>query len=207
MMLRWGRFGRIAAGAALALATSLAVASAQEPAPQPPPPDDWPFARGRLEVTALLGGGFNIDRQPDSVTLLPVFLRVGYVFVQQAALLPGSLEVVAEPGYVSALDGKTTHVGSLAALLKYNLRTGTRLAPFLAGGGGISYASRRIPQQPGGTNFNFVLEAGVGIHYLLGERAALTAEWRYHHFSNGDIQPPNPGLNSSLFLVGISVFP
>ena len=205
-MVRGRRVGGAAARAALALVAWLSVASAQEPPPQPASHADWPLARGRVELGGLLGGGVNIDSQPEPVTLLSVFLRAGYVFLQQEALVPGSLEIVAEPGYLAVFEGKTANVGSLAALFKYNIRTGTRLVPFVEGGGGVSYASQRIPQQPGGTNFNFVLEAGVGLHYLLGDRAGLTAEWRYHHFSNGGIEPPNPSLNSSLFLIGFSIF-
>jgi opacity protein-like surface antigen len=205
MVHKW-RVGGAAAGAALALAAWLAVASAQEPPPPPAPLAEWPLARGRVELGGLAGGGFNIDWQPEPVNQFSLFLRAGYVFLEQEALVPGSLEVVAEPGYLAVFEGKTAQVASLAALLKYNLRTGTRLVPFVEGGGGVSYASERVPQQPGGTHFNFVLEAGAGVHYLLGDRTALTAEWRFHHFSNGDLQPPNPSLNSSLFLIGVSIF-
>jgi len=29
-------------------------------------------------------------------------------------------------------------------------------------------------------------------------------EWRFQHFSNANISPPNPGLNLSLFLISFS---
>ncbi len=206
MIIRRWRVIGAAGGAALALAVWLSVAAAQEPSSQPAPPADWALARGRVELGGLVGGGFNIDWQPEPVNQFALFLRAGYVFLEQEALVPGSLELVAEPAYQAVFEGKTAQVGSLAVLLKYNLRTGSRVIPFVEGGGGVSFASHRVPQQPGGTSFNFVLDVGVGLHYLLGDRTALTAEWRYHHFSNGGIEPPNPSLNSSLFLIGFSVF-
>ncbi len=205
-MIRGWRVVGAAGGAALALAAWLAVATAQELAPPPAPDAEWPLARGRVELGGLVGGGFNIDWQPEPVNQFALFLRAGYVFLEQEALVPGSLEIVAEPAYHAVFEGKTAQVGSVAVLLKYNVRTGSRFIPFVEGGGGVSFASHRVPQQPGGTYFNFVLDVGVGLHYMLGDRTGLTAEWRFHHFSNGGIEPPNPSLNSSLFLIGFSIF-
>ncbi|MFQ5990136.1 MAG: acyloxyacyl hydrolase [Candidatus Methylomirabilales bacterium] len=34
----------------------------------------------------------------------------------------------------------------------------------------------------------------------------MTAEWRLHHISNAGSNDPNNGINSSLFLVGLSTF-
>lgn len=118
-------------------------------------------------------------------------------------LQAGSLEVVIEPTYLTVFQHQTVHVGGLAALLKYNFRTGTRWTPYLVGGAGVSFASHRLPHD--GTSFNFMLEGGLGLQYALTPRWLLGVEWRLQHFSNADISPSNAGLNLSLFLVGVSV--
>ena len=47
-------------------------------------------------------------------------------------------------------------------------------------------------------------EIGLGLHYAIGPQSTVNLDWLYHHFSNADISPRNPGLNSSLCLIGVS---
>ncbi len=161
----------------------------------------WLFPPGRIELGAQAGGGFGFSDY--ATQLFSLGGRFGYVFTEQEVFLPGSLEIVAEPSYFAVVQGRTAHGGDLSALFKYNFWTGTKLTPYLIGGGGLSYASIRVPR--GGTNFNFTLQIGIGLHYAVSEHGTLNLEWRFHHFSNGDISPPNPSLNTSLFLLGFSV--
>ncbi len=193
------RIGSVLTGAiGLLICTGLSGAQAEGRLEEDALRGRWLFSPGRTEVSAQAGGGFS-DRDIQLIALIP---RIGYIFAQQEAYLPGSLEAVGEPSYIAAFEGRTAHVGGLAALLKYNFWTGTRLTPYLLGGGGISYASIRVPR--GGTNFNFTVQAGLGLHYTLGQHSTLNFEWRYQHFSNGNISPPNPSLNSSSILMGFS---
>jgi opacity protein-like surface antigen len=141
-----------------------------------------------------------MTRDATGFALLP---RLGYVFAQQEHFLPGSFEIVIEPTYLTVFQHQTAHVGGLAALLKYNFRTGTRWTPYLVGGAGVSFASHRLPH--GGTSFNFLPEGGLGLQYALTPRWLLGGEWRFQHFSNAGISSSNPGLNLSLFLLGVSV--
>jgi opacity protein-like surface antigen len=132
--------------------------------------------------------------------------RVGYVFhdVQREIDFPGSFEIVLQPSYLTVFQQKrTAHVGGVASLLKYNFRTGTDFTPFVEAGAGVSYATKRVP--PGGTNFNFILQTGVGLQYAISDRHALSFEWLYHHLSNADTGDHNPGFNTSLFLLGFSI--
>jgi opacity protein-like surface antigen len=128
---------------------------------------------------------------------------VGYVLAEQAHGLPGSLEVVAEPGYLAVWQSQTASVFSLSVFLKYNVFTGTRLTPFAEFGAGVSEATRAVPEQ-GGSHFNFVLQPGLGLQYAVGDRNTLDLEWRYLHLSNATLFPSDPSLNGSLFLLGFS---
>jgi opacity protein-like surface antigen len=175
---------------------------AQTPLPEQAEPDRWSFTPGRIELGVQLGGGFSLANNSREATEFALLPRLGYVFGQQERFLPGSFEIVIEPTYVTVFQHQTTHVGGLAALLKYNFRTGTRWTPYLVGGAGVSFASHRLPHD--GTSFNFLLEGGLGLQYALTPRSLLGVEWRLQHFSNADISERNDGLNMSLFLLGYS---
>ncbi len=91
--------------------------------------DRWPFAPGRIELGAQTGGGWSIDENKREATEFALLPRIGYVFAQQEYFLPGSFELIGEPFYLTVFQHQTVHVGGLAALLKYNVRTGTRWTP------------------------------------------------------------------------------
>ncbi len=175
---------------------------AQTRLPEEAEQDRRTFSPGRIELGVQIGGGFSLAETTRQATEFAFLPRLGYVFAQQEHLLPGSFEIAGEPTYLTVFQHQTVHVGGLAALLKYNFRTGTRWTPYLVGGAGLSFASHRVPHD--GTNFNFMPEGGLGLQYALTPRSLLGVEWRFQHFSNADISPPNPSLNLSLFLIGFS---
>ncbi len=176
---------------------------AQARLPETAEQERWGFSSGRFELGAQIGGGFSLAENSREATEFAFIPRLGYVFAEQGHVLPGSFEIVGEPAFLTVFQHETVYVGALAALLKYNFRTGTRWTPYLVGGAGLSFASHRLPH--GGTTFNFMPEGGLGLQYALTPRALLGVEWRFQHFSNADISPPDPGLNMSLFLLGFSV--
>jgi len=196
----------ISAGIAVGIAT-LAWGRPVTAGPETRPPEEreleqWIFAPGRVELGAQIGGGFSLGDSAREATEFSFRPRIGYVLAQQGHVLPGSVEIVGEPTYITVFQHQTVHVGGLIASLKYNVQTGSRWTPYVLGGGGVSFSSHRVPQ--GGTNFNFLVEGGLGLQYTLTPRSVLNGEWRFQHFSNGDISPPNPSLNMSLFLLGFS---
>ncbi|MFB3819617.1 MAG: acyloxyacyl hydrolase [Candidatus Methylomirabilales bacterium] len=162
----------------------------------------WLFPPGRVTLGLLAGGGLSTAHKVRDANLLLVFPRVGYVLAQQEAFLPGSLEVVGELSYLVVFQERTSQVFGLAPLLKYNFWTGTRVTPFVEGGGGVTYATIAVPET--GTNFNFSAQVGLGAHFALAERVTLDFRTVYHHLSNANISDSNPALNSASFSVGVS---
>jgi hypothetical protein len=166
--------------------------------------ETWPFAPGRLSLGAETGGGFTAAHGVRDAKLYALFGRIGYVLAEQRVFLPGSLEVVAEPNYLYVWEGtKTSNLFGFTADLKYNFRTGTRFVPFVEGGGGISYATTRIPAGQG-TNFNFIAQGGLGLQYVLSQRTSLELRGIYHHLSNANTGRDNPSLNSFILSLGVS---
>jgi lipid A 3-O-deacylase len=88
--------------------------------------------------------------------------------------------------------------------VRYNFLTGSRFIPFLQAGAGVIALDADLRQQADGVNF--ILQSGLGFHYFISQRTALTGEWRFHHISNAGIHNQNAGINSSLFMLGVTFF-
>jgi len=176
--------------------------------------------KGTLEWGVKTGYGLTNGVGParagvDFFGFLP---RVGYVFTQLQGKPPwkGSLEggVEAVPVLLAfestpAFGSRTIYGGGLTAFLHYDLHTGTRLVPFLEGGAGLLLStpqSRDPVSQFRASQFNFTLQIGVGLRYVLSQRAALSVEYRFHHLSDAGLTESNPGFNADFLLVGFSLF-
>ena len=131
----------------------------------------------------------------------------GWVFtdvVGQGHWYRGNWELIGElfGGYQYRPEG-AYFVGA-GPHLRYNFATGCHLVPFIDLGAGVTATDIREPDLS--TTFEFNLQAGGGVHYFLREDLALTAQWRFIHFSNAGIKYTNLGVNSSTFLLGVSWF-
>jgi hypothetical protein len=79
-----------------------------------------------------------------------------------------------------------------------------RVEPFLTSGGGFL---RFNHQMFGQTRFNFTAQLGGGVQlFTSNRRAALDLGYKYHHISNANLGNQNPGLDSHMVFVGISLF-
>ena len=86
-------------------------------------------------------------------------------------------------------------------MLAYSLMmAGTSLMVLLAGIIGTDFD---LEQRDG---FNFILQGGAGIQWLVTNRTALTVSYLFHHISNAGIQTPNEGFNQHMILFGPTFF-
>jgi hypothetical protein len=80
-----------------------------------------------------------------------------------------------------------------------------RVEPFLTSGGGFLYFNHRMfgtTQQ-----FNFTAQLGGGVQlFTSNRRTALDLGYKYHHISNANLANQNPGLDSHMLFVGLSLF-
>jgi hypothetical protein len=88
--------------------------------------------------------------------------------------------------------------------LRYNFATGTRVVPFVDGGAGFTGTGIREPDLS--NVFEFNLQGGLGVHWFLKDKVALTLEVCYMHLSCAGISSPNLGVNGVLGTVGLSRF-
>jgi len=167
------------------------------------------FRKDTFQGGGTFGAGFGTKvldaKQTHDLVLTSV--HFGWVFTDLMApdkWYRGNLELVAEFfGGLQFYPNGRYFVG-LTPLIRYNFATGSRWVPFVNAGAGLSATNINGPDLTG--TFQFNLQGGVGTHYFLNDRTALTVQYRWLHFSNADIHEPNYGVNTQEFLVGASWF-
>ena len=92
---------------------------------------------------------------------------------------------------------------ALNLVYEHRLLAAGGLHPVVRAGAGILYASREVPQ--GETRLNFSLLVGVGVDVDVSKRIQLAPEYRFHHVSNANTGPVNPGINDHTLIIGISI--
>jgi len=188
-----------------ALALPLQSPAGGEPAPAFP----GELRKGSQEFTFLVGYGEQVEifggNQEDREFLF-FTPRWGIVISGPLGDGPwrGGLEFVTEPSAIVTADTPRFLAGGIAALLKYNFYTGTRLMPFLEGGAGLVVSTDRLEGQ--GSSFNFTPQGGAGFHYFLTREWAFTFAYRFWHASNAGTADPNRGVNVNTIFVGLAVF-
>lgn len=83
---------------------------------------------------------------------------------------------------------------------RWNFGPRHRLQPFADGHGGYMYTSQSIPVPDAGS-FNFTFDFGGGLEYFRTHSQSIRVEYRFHHISNNETAPANPGIDSGVFQV------
>ncbi len=170
-----------------------------------------PVSAASREYTVLLGygithRGFGATRT--QVQTVDAIGRFGYFLSKEVGpgWLRGRHELFVELPVHLAVDPRIRPMtgGYLLGSWKFTGLKKKQLYPYVFAGGGILYVDLGLPTM--GSRIDFSYQGGTGIQYLLREKLALTAEYRYHHISNAGTAEPNEPLNSSKFLFGLSFF-
>lgn len=170
------------------------------------------FGFGKQEIGIAVGYAFPIPvgaTTPDIEDLqyVAVLPRWGIGLsdpVGGDAWYRGNFELLLEGTLLVEVEPRSGVAGGGVLMFRYNFLPGGNFIPFVEAGGGFLGLSFDVDGQDNG--FNFSVQGGLGCHYFVSERTALTGEWRWNHISNANTHKPNDGLDSSLFLVGVSVF-
>jgi hypothetical protein len=92
--------------------------------------------------------------------------------------------------------GGTTYAGGFTPLgMQVNFRNGRRVQPFFDAHGGMLYFTRQEPV-PNSSQFNFTFNFGAGVQMYTGKRSSLLVGYKYHHISNNETAPQNPGIDN-----------
>lgn len=165
--------------------------------------------KGQQEFTFLVGYGDQAhipETSREDREFLFLTPRWGVVLTEPLGtrFWRGGLEFLTEPSAIITADVPRVLSGGIAALLKYNFYTGTRLMPFVEGGAGLMVSTERLEGQ--GSAFNFTPQVGAGFHYFVTPEWAFTGAYRFWHASNAGTADRNRGVNTNTFFVGLAYF-
>jgi hypothetical protein len=159
-----------------------------------------------------LMGGYSIPHKifqgrAANVHFAPLLAQIGYTLTDVRGPFPvrGSLEAIFEPVFMVTTSPSRTIGEGASLLLRYNFVTGTRWVPFFDLGMGVLHWNLRLPDILA-TQFNFMLQGGPGLHFFATDQLAITGQVRLHHISNAGYERPNIGVNSTVYLLGVSYF-
>lgn len=85
----------------------------------------------------------------------------------------------------------------------WKLEVSKKIEPYMFIGGGPVYTEAGIPGMGNKINGNY--QTGLGLYFNTEDGQQFAVEWRYHHISNASTANPNDPLNSSKYLIGISL--
>ena len=168
--------------------------------------------KGTKELGLLVGywQGNGLFSDPPSTNRSAIFFlpKLGVVLTDelQAKWLSGNVEIFIEPLAAHFYQPFSASGFGATINFKYNFLSFGRWIPFWDGGGGALWTdlAPRIPEQS--TQFNFILQTGPGVHYLLTDKLALTSGVRFSHISNANLGERNTGINAWMFNLGFSFF-
>ncbi|MCH2170381.1 acyloxyacyl hydrolase [Myxococcota bacterium] len=192
----------------------LAARAGSEPGGPPRDPNpSSPFAAGQWLVGTTVGyawpfqlyDGTSDVEDSEFVAILP---RAGLGLTDPLggdSWYRGNVELGMEGHFLIQTQPHSGSAYGAAFLGRYNLLAleAHGVVPFVELGAGLVSLDFDLQRRADGANF--ILEGGAGLHWFIWRRTALTAQWRYHHISNGRIEDPNVGVDSGLALVGFTV--
>lgn len=171
------------------------------------------FGYGKQEIglTSGYGAGWGIfesrGTENADVVSVPLFPRWGVGITDPLggdSWYRGNLSLTVEGFFLLNREPRNGFAAGGAFSFRYNFLARSGLVPYVEIGAGMTHLDFDLADQRDG--FNFLLQFGAGAHWLIRERTALTAGWRFLHISNANLRRPNPGINMNLFLIGPTFF-
>lgn len=136
-----------------------------------------------------------LDNQPPMISCAPVTTPYT-IFLGDGTVFASGTETTSCHGRRWTIGQEFAPVG-----FQWNFLPHRRLQPFLNGHGGYIYSTEPIPVDFAGS-FNFTFAFGAGVELYRSEHRSVRIEYRYHHISNHDTAPYNPGIDNGVIQVG-----
>lgn len=158
-------------------------------------------------IEFFTGFGWGKLRHQENYRLVPFMVDFDFnlkPLAQKFNFNPSSLLQFQIEPFISYISNPRNNVeAGTSFLLKAGFLPQTsKFQPFILAGVGMVYMTQHTRSQS--TQFNFVEQAGLGMHYFFKKNTALTLQGRLRHLSNAGIRYPNTGINTYFVLTGIS---
>lgn len=171
-----------------------------------------PFDQGRMELQSSSGAFFSIGggNRP-TLNYSSSSYRLGFMLNTPSGdgFFRGNCEFLIQAFGASVFeDNPGNYAAGAMVLLRYNfVQPESKWAPYVQLGGGMVYNDiyKDKSQRLIGQQWEFDLEAAVGLRYLLNDRWSASIEGGYRHISNADLADRNTGLNSLGVTAGLGL--
>jgi hypothetical protein len=169
-------------------------------APVTPSPFDrgtWEFEGGNAEFWSFASSSARWVTINYSLEVL----RFGWMYdnPRHTGWLRGNNEFLFETFGGTVTKGPKGYLVGGTPLWRYNfVQPGARLVPYIQLGAGAleNNIDSNKRQREIGQGFEFALQGGVGLKYLINERWSASLEADYRHISDAGMSARNQGLNS-----------
>ena len=156
------------------------------------------FENGHAFSNTLNGRNYQLEGRYERLIDWSEPFAVRWVF----AVVPVAL--VGDPRTGSGRRVYSYGIGGSPAGAQVNFVHYRRVEPFVTAGGGFLYFNHRMF---GGTQLNFTAQLGGGVQlFTLSRRTAVDLGYKYHHISNANLGNQNPGMDSHMLFIGVSLF-
>lgn len=169
------------------------------------------LSKGTWEMSMMSGYTYTYRRTDAHVTKLmgvPVILGGGLVVTNPigTAWYQGQVTLGGEMLFTQYVEPLSTYIVALTPTVKYTFLVFDRLRPYVEAGAGVVWTDLgdRIPEK--GSQFNFNIQVGVGLSYVVMPTTAFNVSYRFQHISNAGTAHPNHGIDAGLVLIGLSKF-
>jgi opacity protein-like surface antigen len=169
------------------------------------------FQNGKYELSLNSGVMFSpvgAVKNRSTVNYTLTELQLGWMLTDAgngSSWYRGNFELVGAVMGGAVYDGKGSYIAGVTALARYNfVPPGSRWVPFVQAGGGAELTD--INQDLLGEHFNFNLDVGAGLRYLINQNWSLSAECRYQHLSNAKLAAHDVGINAVGPMISLSHF-
>ena len=170
-----------------------------------------PFEKGRFELQSGLGAfwGFSPDgSERDTINYMLSTYRLGVMLNDPAGdgWYRGNFQFMVEGFYGSVFEGPGDSLAGGSLILRYNfVQPESRWFPYVQiGAGGLWNDIHEDREQVLiGSEFEFILQASIGLRYQISPKWGIAVEGGYRHISNADTDDRNRGLDSLGGLVGL----
>jgi len=116
--------------------------------------------------------------------------------------MPGKIQVNFAPFLNPIIAPESNVEFGFDLLLKYSFPIVKKFWPYVEAGNGWIYSTQHTPEQS--TQWNFLSQIGAGFSFFVKENVSLNLGYRYRHYSNNSTKEPNRGIDSSMYIIGIS---
>ena len=169
------------------------------------------FRKGQHQFSLGAGPLFSpfhaVNGRP-TINYAQVYVQYGYMvtgLMMDGSPLRGNFELVPEAFGSAIWESTGNYIAGGTLWFRYNfVPRQWKVTPYAQVGGGFTVMD--IDHRYDGHNFNFNVDASLGLRYFIKPRLSLDAEFRYQHISNANTGSRNLGINAVGPMLGISWF-